>query len=189
MGGSEITSRHFMDTNKVITEAAREMKKAADQAARELTTLRYDSSKAGQLLLTVAMKATQAAEEGRQAIRRAVSNARDVMKGFIPSSYLVPYIDENGNVRQSLVEPPQVIELESFQKSYFLVIEKLDAEAGWDNSKPFQSGNISQSRLVLNCSSCGARTYVWTVPSLALKYGQSLCAACLSRHLEKAHSC
>jgi hypothetical protein len=178
-----------MDTNKVIAAAARAMQMVADRTARELSTIRYNPSLPGDLLMQMAKKAGQTTEGAKQAIRRARSDARDIMKGFIPSSYLVPYIDENGNVRQSLVEPPQVIELESFQKSYFLVIEKLDAEAGWDNSKPFQSGNISQSRLVLNCSSCGARTYVWTVPSLALKYGQSLCAACLSRHLEKAHSC
>ena len=178
-----------MDKNKVIADAAFAMQMVADQTARELSTLRNNTSQPGELRMQIAMKAGQTTEGAKQAIRRARSDARDKMKGFIPSSCLVPYIDENGNVRQSLIEPPQIIELESLQESYSLVIEKLDAEAGWDNSKPFQSGNILKSRLVLNCSSCSARTYVWTVASSALKYGQSLCAACLSRHLEKAHSC
>lgn len=175
----------LMDTKKVITEAAREMRRIADQVGRDLSALRDSPFYSSDVRLSLERKASVVAEAGKQAIRSARRDSLDAMKGYIPEARSESYIAPNGYVIRRMVEAPQAVEIMTALNECHLLIEKYTTEAGWDHKRGFESGAVQKRLLKLNCSSCGKPSYAWTTGEL--QYGQTLCASCLSLHLAKSH--
>jgi hypothetical protein len=176
-----------MNTKKAIAEAAREMRRIADQAGRDLSALRdspFYSHDVG-AAIEREREALSILEGGRQKLARICMDCCSAMKGAVPETRLESYIAPNGYVMRRMVQAPQVVEIESFYNACYLLAIKYTQEAGWFHTRCFEPGAVQKRLLKLNCSSCAKPSYAWTTGEL--QYDQTLCASCLSLHLAKSH--
>jgi hypothetical protein len=110
-----------------------------------------------------------------------VKNARDIMKGFMPDGHVELQINRSGYPVQEWVNAPHITELLAIRSSYALLIGKYTNEAGWGHRHRITSGTLPPPLLeLIACSTCGKTTYNRGYS----EHEWSLCAACLSSHLD-----
>jgi hypothetical protein len=173
-----------MDTKKAIAEAAREMLRIANEAGRSLKDFKNSSLHSNDEIRRES-EALCMATHASQTLGRVFMDCCWAIKSYVPETRLESHIAPNGYVMRSMVKAPQIVEIEAFEAACNLLIQKYTTEAGWAHGQRFSSGTLQMKLVKLTCSSCGKPSYARSAGDL--KYGETLCASCLSLHLAKSH--
>ena len=173
-----------MDTKKAIAEAAREMLRIANEAGRSLKDFKNSSLHYNYEIRreSEALRMAGLADGG---LERVCMDCFWAIKSYVPETRLESHIAPNGYVMRSMVKAPQIVEIEAFQAACYLLIQKYTYEAGWAHKGRVVPGTFQMELVKLTCSSCGKPSYTRSAGDL--KYGETLCASCLSLHLAKSH--